>query len=1184
MSSANEKVKDLLEVRSFNALKDFHSVPSATLETYRFTDITAGLMASWLDSVSRAGAGHGSKKALAGYRGVGKSHFLAAFGAILANPDLRGNLTDSHVATSASGLLRRRYPVATVLRGTRDTLFEEVRAAVALSLGLPSGQAPNDLSALLELAASEAGDMPFVILIDTAFDRKARVKRDDGVFLGELAAASSLHDIFIGVALDDDITDADGTNSVIVQQYTIDYLEQEHLYKIVDAHIFPKIRTKNQVVDQAYEYFREVLPDFRFSQERFSSLYPLHPLILEIAPVVRLYAPDFALLNFASEAGKRILGRPSRSLIGLDEVFDCVESTLRNDENLRDAFTVYDKISSEITSLVPVIQRLQAKLILKALFILSLEGDGVSSGEICAAILIYDENNPEEAISKVSELLEKLVTVFPDDFWRVGDESGDVRYSLKVSGKDNLNHALAAAIKEADTDSVPKVLKRAGKERYADWMLSPEKEAGSADWSDVQTIWRGSLRKIRLFWNWGNEEIDALRMLGDDSAVDLFVVICGPGTTPEGGVATGIPAVIWQPAELTKGEIDTILRYSVLLQNEEIRVEFQDQIGAAGHTHTVAVEKIWKRAFLHDPKITVGDLDLPIPEKIAGETSLGSLLSLLLAPVFDEAYADHPVFVEPLGMREVSTLVSDLFSGARVGHQTVQHLAETFALPLGLVSERGENLVLEKEEKLFSLHLVEKVLTLIGQSEEETVPLDTVYRKLRERPYGLAREAQHLILSALVAQGKIEFVTSKGDRINRRSLDLKIIWDDISGISKPQNVLYGSKRLTEWARLISEVEGLQSIDIADDRRRAKVAFKKWLKDWEAEKLLEKFDSIDSDDLNTKIWNIAINAEKTFGVVQKSLSAFFEEAISLEEALQRIADAFSDSEAEFEARKTDLMAVAGFIEWSDLRGRVINYLSVCEYLGDETIDGKRERIEALLIEGLSKPGLASVGELESAFEDFRRGYAEAFAAAHNRVVNAHDIEEKVDEILASDEWWEFSNLARMPIFGQDHFERACKIVRRLRGMKCVTNVQERIYERPFCDCSFRIRNADEWHLMPKELIAAMLQGSDSYKRTLSNASEVLAPLLESLSANSKDDAMRKAAESAIKKITAKGDSAMFDTLELQQLNRACEMIRKSPAVKAGFPNVPDLATSAELRDRLDSWASELPSHPIQINIR
>ena len=74
------------------------------------------------------------------------------------------------------------------------------------------------------------------------------------------------------------------------------------------------------------------------------------------------------------------------------------------------------------------------------------------------------------------------------------------------------------------------------------------------------------------------------------------------------------------------------------------------------------------------------------------------------------------------------------------------------------------------------------------------------------------REAQHLILTALVAQRQIEFVTSKGDRINRRSLDLKIIWDDIEGIAKPSSVLYGKERLTEWAQILTGSDNFHSIE------------------------------------------------------------------------------------------------------------------------------------------------------------------------------------------------------------------------------------------------------------------------------------------------------------------------------------------------------------------------------------
>src|SRR5690606_38970566 len=144
--------------------------------------------------------------------------------------------------------------------------------------------------------------------------------------------------------LDDDIAGADGLNSSIVRTFTIDYLDQEHLYKVVNANIFPKQSQMQPVLHDIYQYFQEVLPGFRWSEQRFLSLYPLHPVILEVAPFVRLYVHDFALLAFASAAGTRIMGRPANSLIALDEVFDSVEKSLRKITELREAFEAYDRL------------------------------------------------------------------------------------------------------------------------------------------------------------------------------------------------------------------------------------------------------------------------------------------------------------------------------------------------------------------------------------------------------------------------------------------------------------------------------------------------------------------------------------------------------------------------------------------------------------------------------------------------------------------------------------------------------------------------------------------------------------------------------------------------------------------------------------------------------------------------
>jgi hypothetical protein len=350
MKRIQEKVKDLIEVRSYKSLHDFISDPAHTLSIYHFTDITSDLMAKCLDKIAAVQTGSGAATALAGYRGVGKSHFLATLGAIVSHPELRSRVTDSHVAASIQRLKRARHSVAYVRRGTHDSLFEELKNGIAKTFGVNAASLSDSVNELLKFAAEKSGDLPFVLVIDTAFERTSRVARDDGVLLGQIAETAKNLNIFVAVALDDDIAGADGINAAIARNFTIDYLDTEHLYRIVDTHIFPKHRQMSALLHDIYLNFREVMPNFRWSEQRFTALYPLHPVILETAPFVRLYAPEFALLGFTSEAGVKIQGRPANSLIALDEVFDSVEASLRKVEDLSEAMTTYDKINQQVVT------------------------------------------------------------------------------------------------------------------------------------------------------------------------------------------------------------------------------------------------------------------------------------------------------------------------------------------------------------------------------------------------------------------------------------------------------------------------------------------------------------------------------------------------------------------------------------------------------------------------------------------------------------------------------------------------------------------------------------------------------------------------------------------------------------------------------------------------------------------
>lgn len=1181
MKRIQEKVKDIVEVRSYESLQDFIANPAQTVAIYHFTDATSDLMAKWLDAITNVSFQAGAACALAGYRGVGKSHFLATLGAIVSHPELRSRMTDSHVSASAQHLKRRRHPVAFVRRGIYPTLLEELKVAVAQVFEIQPLELSDSIAEILDFCSRKAGDLPFVLMIDTAFERSSRVLRDDGMMLGEIAEIAKNLNIFVGVALDDDIAGADGVNSAIARSFKIDYLDQDHLYKIVDTHIFPKNRQMTPILHDIYTYFRAVLPSFRWSEQRFSALYPLHPIILEIAPFVRLYAPEFALLGFTSEAGKKILGRPANSLIGLDEVFDIVEPTLRKVEDLHGAFVSYDRLNAEVVSQVPIMQRLQAKLILKALLLLSLDGDGTTANEICAAMLIFDENEPLKAVQNVGNLIETFVAALPEDVQRTIEAGRENRYGFTVSSKENLNRALAEAALNISPDVIPSILRRIARDKYSDWTISDETEENSADWMECQIAWRGGLRRGRVSWDL-ETPTDKLGASMPSDFIDWELFIHRQDEIAIPIIDTNeTPKLYWSPAELKKDEIDTILRYYALLTRTDLHEEYGDQIRAAGHTQTLAVEKIWNRIFLHDGKLVIDGFDYNFTEEARSAQVLSEMFSIMLEPLFETRFPIHPFFARTLGMNEVSALTADFFSGARQNLEQSQRLAETFALPLGLVSQRGDLYTIEAEETLVNLPLAQEILALVKLGGDTTVSLKSIYRQLKKSPNGLVREAQHLILTALVAQRQIEFVTSKGDRINRRSLDLKIIWDDIEGIAKPINVVYSSARLTNWAKILTGTKDFQSIENPKDRETVKNALQNWLTDWKSARVLDRFGELPDEILNTKIWRLAVHAEKTFGAVAEIVKAVLDDVCSVDEGLHRIADAFSDSEDEFFTGTRNLVMMEDFISGSSKRQEIWTYLAVCEPTQNEKIEYFREKLLQIIEESYLNPSESLNREMESIWESFKTAFSEHFAVNHDLVMKSHHLHEKFDEIRQTGEWWEFENLSRLPIFSQNHWLEAQKISRQFKQLDCRYEVREMLKTHPFCACSFNLAQIRDWEKLPQLLWETVNKARISYRRNLLMLRETILPLIANISAQNSE--LVEAGKHLTEILKNAKEFPVLNDFELIVLQKTFEILPDSPRLNLKMPSAENYSSREDLRAKMNKWLDELPSEPVLLKI-
>src|ERR1700753_3288028 len=135
MKRIQDKIKDLVEPQSFEQVGNLAEDPAQALAAYRFTDVTSDLLSRWLDAIADLRTGEGAARALAGPRGVGKSHTLAVLWALAGCERPRASGEGSPVGASASRLSGRRFAVVRVERGTRPTLAQELAAAFAAFFG-----------------------------------------------------------------------------------------------------------------------------------------------------------------------------------------------------------------------------------------------------------------------------------------------------------------------------------------------------------------------------------------------------------------------------------------------------------------------------------------------------------------------------------------------------------------------------------------------------------------------------------------------------------------------------------------------------------------------------------------------------------------------------------------------------------------------------------------------------------------------------------------------------------------------------------------------------------------------------------------------------------------------------------------------------------------------------------------
>ncbi|HEX8068574.1 MAG TPA: hypothetical protein VF546_01395 [Pyrinomonadaceae bacterium] len=1187
MKPSQDKIKDFVEPQAFDEVGDFAADPARVLAAYRFTDATADLLARWLDALATLPAGRGAAHALAGLRGVGKSHLLATFAALVAAPELRMRVTDAHVAASAKRLSSRRFKVIRVERGTRPTLGEELRAACIAGFGRDAAGWGEDPPALLASALARAGGATLVLIADTAYGREQRVERDDGPALSQLAAAAQATDAFVALALDDDIAGADGINAALVQTYHVDYLEPEHLYRIADLYLLRKQTRARAALHEIYLTLRHTIPNFNWSEQRFAALYPVHPLVADVSAAVRLHAPSFAFLPFAARAALQALNRPALSLILLDEVFDRTEADLRRAQPLAAAFAVYDELAASGVAQFPALQRLQVRLVLKLLFILSLDGRGASARDLCAALLYHDESAPLAGVQRIETTLEQLAACAPAGGLVVRTEQGEVRYRFRLDDgqefEEELNEAVAR--QPADEAALLHLLAESARARFSDWPFA-------ADATELQVNWRGALRRGRCAQATPHaHDQDEPDAAPHAPHYEWTLLLHAPATTQTDGSAAALDSTaslatddaqtisfVWQPAT-PKPEDMLVLRRLLALRTDPALGAFVEPCVAANAALTAQVERLWVRLHLEEAALTCAGQPVTWPAEARHAPTLAALVTQLLDAPLAARYPQHPAFEATLNETDASRLVACMF-GALPEADAQTQIAQ-LARPLGLARERADGHTLECGPLLLDAPWCRALLALVETAGRGGVTLAEAFTTLGSAPYGLTRPAQQLVLAALVAQRRLELIMTDGARLARGSISERIDWPEVCGVARATAARLDDEALTDWARRLTSQPALASVASADGRAAVRAALAAWLEDWRASALGAHAEQLLDEELTLRAWKLVTAVRRTFGVVAEAVAALCADAIPLEEGLQRVADAFGNAPEQFARAAEERAQLSMLGAGGELRERVRAYLAGAEPTASEEIECARRELLHLSEDAHGLFDAASRARFERLWQEFHARYAAHYAEQHERATTGDP--EAFAAVLADDAWREFEALAQLPFVNARHWHEAEAFVTAVRRARCGLDVRALLDTRPTCACHFRLTRADDLTNAAARLAEIVARGRAAARRTLALFRPHLARTLHLL-ARERSGATAERALRLAEAFREGQTPTLLTRADVRLVARACEL---APPAEPLLVPPPDLnhgpLSRAELRARLDDWLACLPHDPARLEV-
>ncbi len=1176
----------------------------------------------------------GPSRVLSGPHGCGKSTLLALLHALAGFPDLRSRSQQQPIRTASSYLSGSRLvPIYVDPNESNAATFE-----AALADGFSAASAPASAAGIAasewERAASSndpvalaLGALPLggriVLLVDglSPWIRTAEREavRDTVATLQRFGELSAQANLSVLVALDEEDLEANsGVGLPLLRTFQVEYVPLSTLKQICDRKLFKKDPRQHAELRTLYDTLPALIPGFHWAREDFVAAYPLHPCAVEVASAVRRHAPNFSFPRFAAAAGNRARGRRELSLIVLDELFDTCEYELRKAQDVATGFEAYDDFANNvIPKFTESQQRFWAKLVLKGLFLYSLAGRAATAQELAAAMMLYDEANPETGPRTVQSILTGFEERAAQRFVIEG-EGSQRTYRMPTSEEGTGSRILFEVGRgiEADDPRIADTLVSLGAARFPDW---PEGLGRAPGRAPLEVPWRGTWRPGLLSYRVATElvvipPIDGDAPLGDISSLDGFgddildmavmddmiaasamaepsiermlvtfvaapkiceddweVSIVAPGASVQlrNGPAT---LVLWVPGEPDENDLQVLKRLVALRSNDPRITSSGIDVEALTAEADAEGGLVFHHLYLEKGRFIGPGWEVRATEHAARET-LGGMLARALDAPLTERYPQHPSFTGELDENSARLLIEKFFVGG-ANTPNVQQAAGALAVPLGVAEgpDRGPYRFNPNSEAVLGYAFNVEPLRLAEAAGENGVPLDALYQALRREPFGLQRPAQWIVLAAMVASGRLKLTGPDGE-LTAAELGTAGSFDGYSHLRRAGLTVYTNETLLEWARLVADADHLNDLVTADGRQLIRKSLVEWLARWQELNLQARFSEVPPEAATRRTWQLIAASKQYFDTSARSVHAILDEEISLEEGLGRIVTTFAANPTIYQRALRDLRMLTSFVDW------VAFYTLAKEYVlsADRTTEPNIEAERSELVDFISAPHRlldeSKRRRFESVYESFVQHYVDYYVSAHDLHVGTRADFEALDAFLDSETWMRFQLLSHVRVVNGRYYQFSADLVEAIRDMSCDLPTRELLRERPSCVCGFRLGHPDGFARLFERLRMLVDQGAKNHILMIRQFRQ---PILTGLRGMEADAAYADASVPLIGLLSGGDVITELTPSTVDLVNRCLTDQPLSVAVAAPASLEPGRpVTKEELRTRLMKWLDELP---------